>query len=240
MLQTTKAYFKNQIKSFFSPRTIGMIRFDLARAKARRHRQKHLGTPACNKLHFGCGNRRIPGWVNLDLANADVCWDISTGTLPWGPNVFSHAMSQHVIEHLDIETELLPLLKDLHRVLEPNGNLWLSCPDMEKICHSYCSNKMQDLIDDRKKRAKAVWGMDWSLDKVNTIPNSPSSSMFNSIVYQGFEHKNIFDFDLLSWLLNYAGFNSVKRISEADLQAEFLEIPQRLDDAQTLYVVASK
>ena len=110
---------------------------------------------------------------------------------------------------------------------------------MEKICHSYCSNKMQGLIDDRKERAKAVWGTDWSLDKVNAIPNNPSSNMFNSIVYQGHEHKNIFDFDLLKWLLNHAGFNLVKRISEADLLAKFSEIPQRLDDAQTLYVVAS-
>ena len=239
IIGTIKAYFKNQIKSFLSLRTIGMIRFDFARAKARRHRQKHLGAPAYKKLHFGCGDRRIPGWVNSDLANADVCLDISTGTLPWGPNVFSHAMSQHVIEHLDIETELLPLFKELHRVLEPNGELWLSCPDMEKICHSYCSNKMQGLIDDRKERAKAVWGTDWSLDKVNAIPNNPSSNMFNSIVYQGHEHKNIFDFDLLKWLLNHAGFNLVKRISEADLLAKFPEIPQRLDDAQTLYVVAS-
>jgi hypothetical protein len=240
MLRHIKNHIKKQIKSFLSPRTIEMIRFDAARAKARRHRRKHFSTPAYKKLHFGCGKRRIPGWVNTDLANADVCWDISTGTLPWGPNVFSHAMSQHVIEHLDIETELLPLLKELHRVLEPTGRLWLSCPDMEKICHSYCNNKMQDLIDDREKRARTVWGAEWSLDKVNTIPNNPSSNMFNSIVYQGHEHRNIFDFDLLKWLLDHAGFRAVTRISEADLLADFPEIPQRLDDAQTLYVVASK
>ncbi|NJO01469.1 MAG: methyltransferase domain-containing protein [Bacteroidia bacterium] len=67
-------------------------------------------------------------------------------------NSFEVVVSQHVIEHLELETELIPLLKELSRVLKPQAEIWLSCPDMEKICQSYVMDKGEALLNDRQSR----------------------------------------------------------------------------------------
>ena len=57
----------------FSPRTVRMMEFDLLRLDARRHvaATGQQVIPPTDKLHFGCGNRRVKGWLNVDVAGSD-------------------------------------------------------------------------------------------------------------------------------------------------------------------------
>jgi SAM-dependent methyltransferase len=114
----------------FSTRTLQLMWFDVLRlqARIRRLRRNDL-EPSCNKLHLGCGSRRVAGWLNVDVIGSDYDIDFIT-RLPWRSDSFSAIVSQHVIEHLELFGELVPLLSELRRVLQPGGQIWLSCPDM--------------------------------------------------------------------------------------------------------------
>ena len=219
---------QEMINAMLSPRTRSLVLFDLRRLQARwSHFRWGKIQPSCDRLHFGCGTRRVAGWVNVDVARSDYNVDLASGSLPWRDDVFSAIVAQQVIEHLDLQKELLPLLRELRRVAKPGAELWLSCPDMEKVCRSYLECRGADLLEDRQAR----WP-DFSLH------NTPTQHMINVLFHQGGQHKNLFDFDLLRWTLETAGFCECRRVSEANFLRRFPEFPPRNDDSVSLYVSA--
>src|SRR5947209_12131176 len=122
---------KKLLGNILSRRTRSGLKMDWLRMRARwRLHRGRRGLPSTNKLHFGCGQRRVPGWTNVDLANSPFDVDLAS-PLPWPDEVFDAIASQQVIEHLDQEAEFIPLLRELHRVARPGCELWLSCPDLE-------------------------------------------------------------------------------------------------------------
>jgi predicted SAM-dependent methyltransferase len=204
------------------------MRMDIARSRARRDMARASRNGAASKLHLGCGKRRVAGWFNVDVAESEQNIDLAAGRLPWRDGQFSAVVSQHVIEHLELESELLPLLAELHRVMAPQGEIWLSCPDLATICNSYTLDRGQGLVDDRKTRPHT----DIKMDGV------PPQHMINRLFHQSGEHKNLFDFELLEWALTKAGFQQCVRVVEADLLKRFPEFPPRNDDYVSLYVRA--
>jgi predicted SAM-dependent methyltransferase len=215
-----------------SHRTVQAVRFDVCRSAARSRSKKLPKRPAADKLHVGCGARLVPGWLNVDVADADACIDLGCGKLPWSDGVFAVALSQHVIEHLELKSELLPLLHELCRVLRSGGELWLSCPDLEKACRSYEVSRGRELLDDRERR-KAEH-VDLGLAGI------PSQHFINVLFQQDGEHKNLFDEELLCWALGKSGFVDCRRTIESELLSRFPEFPARGDDIQSLYVVAKR
>jgi predicted SAM-dependent methyltransferase len=206
------------------------MHFDLLRTRTRlkRHGDRDL-VPSRPRLHVGSGLRKAEGWLNVDVVGSDFDVDLATGRLPWRQSSFDSVVSEHTIEHLELHAELLPLLAELRRVLRPGGEIWLSCPDIEKICRSYVDHRMVDLIEDREKRWPGY-----------RFDEAPTSHLINELFHQSGEHKNLFDFELVDWALRMAGFVDVRRVCEADLLARFPGFPARHDDAQSLYVTASR
>lgn len=205
----------------FSARTLRLMYFDLTRLRARMTRQRSFSS---RKLHLGCGARLIDGWLNVDVAGSDYNLDIASA-LPFPSGRFEAVVSQHAIEHLDLEEELLPLFDELFRVMQRDAEIWLSCPDMAKVCRSYLEDFAQGMLEDRQTRYP-----DFNLG------GAPPQQMVNYLFHQYGEHKNLYDFELLSWALNKAGFTNIERIQEADLLRRFPEFPVRSDDYQSLYV----
>ena len=183
-------------------------------------------TPPSRRLHFGCGARRIPGWLNVDVVGSEFDIDLAA-PLPWKDASFDCIVSQQVIEHLDIESEVMPLFGELARVSRTGAEVWLSCPDMAKVCRAYFEDNGQQLLEDRRSRVAVPWpdGM-------------PYSQMLNIMFHQGNEHKNLYDFSLLKWLLEKHGFASVEHVNESALLSRFPEFPVRNDDFHALYVRA--
>jgi len=180
-------------------------------------------------LHLGCGRRKIQGWLNVDISNSDINVDLTNKNLPFPSKSFEVIVSQHVIEHLDLKNELEPLFKELHRVLNSKGSLFLSCPSIKKICESYIKDGCKTLVDGRKRRFPS-----WSLD------GYPNVQIINELFHQGTEHKNLFDFELLSFSLCKCGFTKVEEIDEKIFLRKYKSFPKRFDDEQTLYIVAYK
>jgi predicted SAM-dependent methyltransferase len=166
--------------------------------------------------------------LNVDVWGSEFDVDIAAGRLPWFDGAFTAVVSQHVIEHLELQTQLLPLARELRRVVKPGGEVWLSCPDLEKVCRSYVDDRAATLAADRRQRMPA-----------QALPERlPSQHFINWLFHQGGEHQNLFDLDLLAWVMREAGFQSCTRVAEADLLARFPEFPVRGDDLQSLYVRA--
>jgi SAM-dependent methyltransferase len=82
---------------------------------------------AARRLNVGCGTDIRPGWVNLDCARlpgVDVVHDLSCLPLPFDTGEFTSICAKDVLEHLDY----IPLLRELHRVLQVGGCLEVQVP----------------------------------------------------------------------------------------------------------------
>ena len=210
-----------------SGRTAALVRFDLIRLWARVRRRRRGLRPPADRLHFGCGSRRVPGWLNVDVRGSEHDVDLAGGKLPWADGVFGAVAAQQVVEHLELRSELLPLLRELWRVSRPGAEIWLSCPDMEKVCRMYLEDRGAALLADRQTRFA-----------MREMEDLPTQHMINVMFHQGGQHRNLFDFALLRWALEQAGWEGCRRTSESAFLARFPEFPIRNDDFFSLYVTA--
>ena len=79
------------------------------------------------KLNIGCGNDIKKDWINLDvyaLDGVDVVHDINKLPLPFSNDEFDYVLCKDVFEHV----EYIPLLKEIHRILKPNGIVEIRVP----------------------------------------------------------------------------------------------------------------
>lgn len=230
-----KKILKNIVENSVFFQTFKSLRWDLIKLKAR------FQTKAMSKLYlkswglfpvklnFGCGNRRLDGWLNIDIRNSDINNDFSKANLPLPSNYFESIVSQHVIEHLELKKELEPILIELHRILKNEGFIYLSCPCIKKICEAYIDDGCENLVNRRKSRFP-----NYSLD------GYPSVHIINELFGQGGEHKNLFDYNLLSHTLKKCSFKNIEEISKKELLDRFPQFHNRNDEEQTLYVRATK
>ncbi len=68
---------------------------------------------------------------------------------------------------------------------------------------------------------------------------APVQHIVNDIFYHNGTHRNLFDFELLAWVLEQTGYTECVRVAEEDLLARFPGFPPRNDGEQTLYVRAT-
>ena len=94
------------------------------------------------KLHLGCGNKKIEGFVNVDIikSNAvDVLDDVSR--LEKFQNETADLIyACHVLEHFK-RKEYFEVLKRWTDVLKCGGTLRISVPDFAKVAQTYCQGK---------------------------------------------------------------------------------------------------
>lgn len=91
------------------------------------------------RLHVGCGDHRLPGWINIDLRGGDLPVDIRRSlALPSGS--VTAVYLAHLLEHLEYKDEALATLREFHRVLAPGGLVRLVVPDMGSFLQAYAAN----------------------------------------------------------------------------------------------------
>jgi len=96
------------------------------------------------KLHLGCGNKKIPGFINIDSrqeVNPDLIEDVSS-LESITSNSVELIYACHVLEHFN-RFKYKEVLKRWFDVLQPNGILRISVPDVEKVFEHY--SKFKDL-----------------------------------------------------------------------------------------------
>ena len=99
------------------------------------------------KLHLGCGEKFIPGFVHVDARKLPhVDYVGSADNLPmFEDNSVDLIYACHLLEHFKRhETEAV--LKEWYRVIKPGGILRLAVPDFEKLVEVYLKTKDLKLI----------------------------------------------------------------------------------------------
>jgi predicted SAM-dependent methyltransferase len=84
------------------------------------------------RLHIGCGQQAIPGWINIDnqpLPGVDRVLDVRQG-LPFRGAAAIYA--EHFLEHLTLD-DGLTFLRECRRALAPSGVLRLSTPNLDWV-----------------------------------------------------------------------------------------------------------
>jgi len=85
-----------------------------------------------DKLNLGSGQFPKQGYINVDLdlkAQADVFHDLNKFPYPFENNSFSLIEADHLLEHL---SNVLEVMKELHRILKPGGKLIIRVPHFSR------------------------------------------------------------------------------------------------------------
>ena len=104
---------------------------------------------------MGCGSQtksKLKGFdsddweeIRFDIdqnANPDICGSLTDMSLVESSSVDAIA-SHHNIEHI-FAHEVVTALKEFNRVLDEDGIVVLSCPDLESVCKAVANNKLME------------------------------------------------------------------------------------------------
>lgn len=213
----------------FDPRTISYLKFDLRRALTRWRRHRRVVTPAETRLQLGAGRRAVPGWLNCDITASDHDVDLAVVPLPFPDGHFTDIVAQQTIEHLEFDPVVLDLVADCFRMLRPGGRIWLTCPDLEKICAAY--------MEDRCRALDVGLRRHWPHADA---PGFPVQHRINFYFHQWGQHRNLMDFEMMEWAFRHAGFMDARKADEAAFLRDYPGFPPRNDDFESLYVTARK
>lgn len=84
------------------------------------------------RLNLGCGQNKLPGWVNVDHSEAcrpDARVDLESLPWPWPDNSAEEVLLNHVLEHLGGDPALyIGIMKELWRVCRPGATVTIVVP----------------------------------------------------------------------------------------------------------------
>lgn len=141
------------------------------------------------KIHIGCGDAILPGWVNIDieeLPGVDLVLDVRQG-LPF--DSAEYVFAEHFIEHLDFSSGLAFLL-ECRRVLTDSGVLRLSTPNLDWVwLNQYHYGSWQDASEDVRD---CFW-----MNKA----------------FRGWGHQFLYNRQTLTEVLKEAGFGTIESVA---------------------------
>lgn len=136
------------------------------------------------KIHLGCGDIILNGWINIDARNADHI-HIHTDQIDlkeFADNSVGVIYLSHVLEHFDFN-ESLNLIELFFKKLKPGGALIISVPDFNALVKVYSINSNLEIV----KRA-LMGGQDYAYNY----------------------HKSVYNFELLNNMLDKCNFKQVE------------------------------
>ena len=86
------------------------------------------------RLNLGCGNKKVEGFIGVDIKDADIQADIRK--LPFDNESVDEIMAIHVCEHFYFH-EISGVLHEWKRVLKPNGRMALELPCLDKVLEHF-------------------------------------------------------------------------------------------------------
>lgn len=146
------------------------------------------------KLHIG-GKQPHPDWKILDIEDrpeVDFLGD-AADLSQFADGSIEAIYASHVLEHFyhSLNGELLGTLKEWYRVLQPNGKLYISVPDLKTLCWLFLNPNLSPYDKHHLMRV-----------------------MFGGQVNQFDVHKVGFDADILGLYLAEVGFSDYEVVSE--------------------------
>lgn len=145
-------------------------------------------------LNFGCGDRVLPGWVNVDgwvRGPVDLRCDLRCA-LPLDDGSCAAIFADHVLYALSVQSRP-SVFREFHRLLEPGGTLRLVGTDCKRVVEAYASNDRAfwEIVPSQPQGRGA--GINWFfhshacafLDDFETVERSLRDAGFREIVRRG-------------------------------------------------------
>lgn len=165
-----------------------------------------------DKIHIGCGDDYVPGWLNIDLFPAK---DIPYGSivkegalvlrfnmtknLPVSDNTIKYIYASHFIEHLTFEEGLI-FLKRCYKMMQSGGVIRLAFPDLELFIKKYYENDTEFFNK-------------WQ--DANKIPIKSKGELLLLLAH-GFGHKCVYDAEMIKLNMEQVGFINITRKKHHD------------------------
>ena len=82
------------------------------------------------KLNLGCGQRRLAGYVNVDMfGEPDLRWNLEQFPWPWPDNAVGEVEMSHVLEHLGAGSDVfIRIMQELYRVCRAGAIVRVTVP----------------------------------------------------------------------------------------------------------------
>lgn len=172
------------------------------------------------KLHIGCGDRVLSGWLNSDYytKSGNIIHLDATKAFPFKSQQFDYVFSEHMIEHISY-LDGQNMLMEAFRVLKPGGKLRISTPDMSFLIDLYRT--------DRAKLQNEY--IEHSTNKyISYAPFYDATFVINNYV-RAWGHKFIYSEKVLRHSMEKAGFKEIARFSVNESQDENLSNLENVD-----------
>ena len=211
-----KEKMPNGLRNSLSP-VIFEIKAVIKHSKGRREAKKYSGMLL--KLNIGCGDNTKDDYVNIDYSCKKCLHLDLRESLPFDDQSVSIVYSEHFLEHL-LEQYALQFLRESYRILIPGGLFSVGVPDGQVLLESYANG--QEIKDFK------------ILDLPDVFPGNPTRMQIVNLMFRGFGHKYMYDYETLQRILTSIGFTNIyKRSFDPSIDSE-----QRRD--WTIYVDAYK
>src|SRR6266446_10782096 len=212
------------------------VRLATRRMFTARSVRRRLISQKGNPVNIGCGTNPTEGWINLDVISHPgvYFWDCRSG-LPFCDGAVAAIYSEHFFEHLDLESEARPFLRECLRCLQSGGVLRIVVPDAGAYLRAF-SGPWQPLADMRP--------LDWTANvwrdgRLGWVYQTKMQFM-NAIFRQRTEHKYAYDAETLVLVMREAGFVDVV-VQEFGVSIDSKMVPDSNDRrTESLYVEAVK
>jgi len=176
--------------------------YDRVTLKEERTIDAYFREHATRKLHVGCGENMLPGWLNCDLKprTGRVLRLDATKRYPFDDGQFDYVFSEHFIEHIDYP-DGLKMLSECRRVLKPGGKARITTPNMQFLVDLYAKNKTE----------QQVKYIEWATKSfIKYAPVNRDIFVINNFFTCDWGHRFIYDLESLTRLMERAGFANVR------------------------------
>jgi SAM-dependent methyltransferase len=197
--------------------------------KRQRTIDEYVASHTIRKLQIGAGTNPLPGWLNTDLepTTEDVLLLDATKPLSFGDAIFDYVFSEHMIEHITYQDGLL-MMKEVFRVLKPDGKVRIATPDAIKIVGLFSKNKSEEQKEYIQMVVTEIMGLyspqrselqkrrpEWDIDCEHIrkyFPNIAEDGVCFIVnqLFRGFGHKYLYDENSMLALMLEAGFTNIQ------------------------------
>lgn len=190
----------------------------------RRKIRDYLDRHAVRKLHIGCADRPLDGWLNTEYEFraplSEIYLDASK-RFPIPSDSIDFVFSEHMIEHVPLAAAY-NMLRECLRVLKPGGRVRISTPPLEYLVKLLVRPEQED------EDYLLFHHREWSADSPVFTP-----AVAVADYYTKWGHRFVYDEPTLRALMTKAGFVSIERLALNESSApelRNLEHEQRLPE----------
>lgn len=100
------------------------------------------------RVHLGCADKIMPGYVNCDsrsLPGVDKVFDMETFPWPFDSGTVGYILTMETLEHLSWRVQE-KVFAEIYRILDVGGRISIQVPDIGQMCMDYVNGTICDCV----------------------------------------------------------------------------------------------